>query len=232
MRNFGAKGHAVAEDKPQAPRQGVAHVPSTVLTVEYVDDGPGMDAALKRIDARVQQIEERLSALQENQIKLVGVINQQAKDIGRYMESLGRRLDHIYKRVLGTEYSSNHGEEAAASALRRGGEESTTAPPEDALTTATSGLAADVAGDADHQNAWRIARVLAADLEAYHEDSVKEGVLYGTFYKVLREPIEKARKTYEERVPQEIVENYDYFSKALDELIARKRLELDASATA
>ena len=84
-----------------------------------------------------------------------------------------------------------------------------------------------MAEDRDHQNAWRIARVLAADLEAYHEDAVKEGVLYGTFYKLLREPIEKARATYEQRATPNIVENYDYFARAIDELIVRKRMELE-----
>jgi hypothetical protein len=96
-----------------------------------------------------------------------------------------------------------------------------------ALTSSSAGPAPEVADDPDHQNAWRIARVLAADLEAYHEEAVREGVLYGTFYSVLREPIDKARQTYEQRVSQDIVEDYDYFSKALDELIARKRVELE-----
>jgi hypothetical protein len=88
-------------------------------------------------------------------------------------------------------------------------------------------LAPEVAENPEHQNAWRVARVLAADLEGYHEEAVREGVLYGTFYSVLREPIEKARETYEERVSREIVEECDYFSKALDELVIRKRMELE-----
>ena len=106
-------------------------------------------------------------------------------------------------------------------------EDSTPAEDDDAYAGPVGGLSPDVADDPDHQNAWRIARVLAADLEGYHEDDVREGVLYGTFYSVLREPIEKARKTYEQRVAKEIVEGYDYFSKALDELIVRKRMELE-----
>ena len=42
-----------------------------------------------------------------------------------------------------------------------------------------------------------------------------------------KEPIEKARQTYEERVSGDVAENYDYFSKALDELIARNRAGLE-----
>jgi len=215
----------VAQDKPRTTQQGIAHVPSTVLTVEYVDDSEGMDAAIKGLAGRVQKMEELLSGLQDRHGRLVSAVNQQAKELSRYIESIGRRIDQIYKRIVGTDVGTNHG---AATAAANDEELDEAAPSPQSPSV---GLSANVAEDPEHQNAWRVARVLAADLEAYHEDSVMEGVLYGTFFKVLHEPIEKARKTYEERVPREIVENYDYFSKALDELIARKRMELDTAET-
>ncbi len=209
-------------DQEAAPRETSAQIPSTVLTVEYIDESEGMDASLREMQRRVQRMEEMLGNMQETQSQLIAAINQQAKDIGRFVESIGRRVDKLYRRMTGGEVS-HHG---ALMETQAGG---TDKPPtelridEDAATT----LGPEVADDPRHQNAWRIARVLAADLEAYHEDAVQEGVLYGTFYKLLRDPLERARSTYEERVDDEIVENYDYFSKAVDELIARKRVELD-----
>jgi len=211
----------VAEDKPDAPARGVAHIPATVLTVEYVDDGEGMSTALKSLDSRLASIEQRVKDFEDKQSRLIAAVNQQAKDIGRYMQSLGRRIDQLYKQVTGgsVELPDVPQQEAPAA----GPSEHNWSLDE---TAASLSLPPDLADNEEHQNAWRIARVLAADLEAYHEDAVREGVIYGTFFKLLQEPIEKASKTYEERVPAEIVENYDYFSNALAELIARKRLEI------
>jgi DNA-binding protein H-NS len=214
----------VQRQKP--PDQGVAHIPATVLTVEYVDDSDGMDAALRTMSERLQKLEGQVNALHETQTQLIAAVNQQAKSIGKYVESVGRRIDRLYRRMAGSDTAS--GRQAGPAPV-----EEDTPPEEDegteqpATLTGTAGVSADVADDPDHQNAWRIARVLAADLEAYHEAAVKEGVLYGTFYKLLKEPIEKARQTYVQRVPEAIVANYDYFSRALDELIARKRMELE-----
>jgi len=212
-------------DKPLRPDQGVAQVPSTVLTVEYVDDSEGMDAALKDMSERLRKLEEQAAAMQETQVRLVAAINQQAKDIGKIIESLGRRVDRIYRRVTTGEAVPVRQEGQPAEEEQE--EEVVVAQRVPALAAAPPALSPDVANDPQHQNAWRIARVLAADLEAYHEEAVREGVLYGTFYSVLRESIESARKAYEQRVSREIVEGYDYFSKALDELIARKRVELE-----
>jgi len=202
------------------PSEGVAHIPSTVLTVEYLDESEGMDSALREMQERLRRVEETVNNMQETQAQLISAVNQQAKDIGRFVESIGRRIDRLYRRVTGGE-------------ITNAGPKSTVAGAESAVAVAADvdgppgGLAPEVAEDRDHQNAWRIARVLAADLEAYHEDAVKEGVLYGTFYKLLRDPIEKARATYEQRVTPDIVNNYDYFARAIDELIVRKRMELE-----
>ena len=187
-----------------------------------MDDSEGMDAAIKEMAESLRKVAELLTSVQETQGRLVAAVNQQAKDIGKVVESLGRRIDRIYRRM---------GEGVAPGAPEPAVEDEIEASPEPASASVyqgpVGGLSADVADDPAHQNAWRIARVLAADLEAYHEDAVREGVLYGTFYSVLREPMEKARKTYEQRVSKDIVEGYDYFSKALDELIVRKRMELE-----
>jgi TolA-binding protein len=225
----------VSDDKSRSDRQeGVAHIPATVLTVEYVDDSKSMDAALKELNERLSKMEERVSALQERQGALVTAVNQQAKDIGRFLQSLSRRVDRVYRTMVDAEGANAGGatateETPAAPAPEAAteGEQPAESAPEPQEETPPPAEKPE-GEDEEHKKAWRTARVLAADLEAYHEDAVKEGVLYGTFFKLLHEPIEKARKTYEQRVPDDIVENYDYFSKALDELIARKRMDLES----
>ncbi|MHC4479355.1 MAG: hypothetical protein ACYS1C_00070 [Planctomycetota bacterium] len=214
-----APGEEPAEDRSE---QGIAQVPSTVLTVEYVDDSEGMDSALRDLGESLRNMDEQVRAMQETQVRLVGAVNQQAKDIGRIVESLSRRIDRLYRRVTGGEPARARKQEGL---LVERMPQAVESEPEPASVGA-SALPPDVADDPEHQNAWRIARVLAADLEAYHEDAVREGVLYGTFHDVLRQPIEKARKAYEQRLSRDIVESYDYFSRALDELIARKQAEL------
>lgn len=225
--SIGRKGNSVAEEKPDAPKQGVAHVPATMLTVEYVDDGKAMDAALKNTATSLQKTQDQINALREKQNELISVLNRQAREMGKHITAIARRIDAIYQALMETDLEPERQEEPAEAddalpAEAAPAQEASAGEPPLALIE--DGLPEDVADDPDHQNAWRVARVLAADIEAYHEDQVREGVLYGTFYQLLDEPIEKARKTYEQRVPKEIVENYDYFSKALDELIARKRM--------
>jgi hypothetical protein len=227
---FNKREGETVEGQPVKPERGIAQIPSTVLTVEYIDDSEGMDAALSELSDRLRRVEEQAVALQQTQGRLVAAVNQQAKDIGRILESLSRRIDRLYKRVGGPVAG------AAPAAEVRSAPQPPSDEPGDEVTEVTEGISArgsvvglspEVADNPEHQNAWRVARVLAADLEGYHEEAVREGVLYGTFYSVLREPIEKARQTYEERVSREIAEECDYFSKALDELVIRKRMELE-----
>ncbi len=213
------KGEGAEEQPPEQASEGVAHVPATVLTVEYLDESEGVDATLRDMNERLDNLEEQVSTMAHTQAQLIGAINQQAKDIGRCVEAIGRRIDKLYRKVTGGKPPERPKPSAAGA--------DTTGASGAEMEQQSAGVSTEVEDSPEHQNAWRVARVLAADLESYHEESVKEGVLYGTFYKLLREPIEKARKTYEERVPQEIVENYDYFSRALDELIVRKRRELE-----
>jgi len=217
------------QNPPEAPQKGVAHVPSSILTVEYVDDSEGMDSALKQTRERLEKLEEQLGALQETMSKLISTINQQAKELARYVDSVGRRVDTLYKRVTGGSTSVvSHGEKPTQTEAAQAEQPAPEAEPQ--LQLDSPPLPPQLEEDANHRTAWRIARVLAADLEAYHEKAVKEGVLYGTFFELLAEPIEKARKTYEQRVSRQVLSEYDYFTKALHELIARKKAELEAES--
>ena len=81
-----------ADNDARSSREGVARIPATVLTVEYVDDSEGMDAALRNMNERLRTVEERVGAMQETQRQLVAAVNRQAEDTGRVVESIGRRI--------------------------------------------------------------------------------------------------------------------------------------------
>ncbi|MCD6415199.1 MAG: hypothetical protein J7M08_00695 [Planctomycetes bacterium] len=202
--------------------EGVAYVPASIMTVEYVDENDAMDEALQKIDRRLHKLEEQASTMQHTQSELINAVNQQAREIGKWFETIGRRLDKLYKRTLSSAQPTStpagpSGKPVALSEMASAASAAQGSPGE---------LPEELADDPDHKNAWRVARVLAADLEAYHGEQVKEGVLYDTFYKLLEEPIEKARTTYEQRVPKKVLESYDYLSKALNDLVLRRRTEL------
>jgi hypothetical protein len=150
--------------------------------------------------------------MQETSVELVSVINQQAKDLSHFIESINRRLDRIFR-----EMSSGTARAAA--------------PSEDALLDSAEPakefqIPEQFAQDPAHQKAWRIARVMASDLEAYYGDKVREGVLYDNFAELLKDPIAENRRTYEQRVSPKVVSEFDYFALALEELVGRKKAEI------
>ncbi|MCK4299062.1 MAG: hypothetical protein KAX80_06000 [Planctomycetes bacterium] len=87
----------------KTPQQGIAHIPATVLTVEYVDDSEGMDAALKAMNTHLRQLEQKITAMQETQARMVAAITQQAKDLTKAIDSMSRRIEGFYTRMGGGE---------------------------------------------------------------------------------------------------------------------------------
>ena len=208
--------HILASDQEGAgdsaketKRSDLAQLPSTVLTVEYVDGSDGIDAALLALHERLGKLGALAGELQDSTAELVSVINQQTKEIGQFIESVNGRLDRLYKELSETAGAAESGGPGSAQAALK-----------------TFDVPEQFAADPAHQKAWRTACVLTADLEAYYGDRVKESVLYDNFEELLKEPIAKARQTYEERVPATVISEFDYFELALEELVARKRLEL------
>jgi septal ring factor EnvC (AmiA/AmiB activator) len=173
--------------------------------VEYVDAGESMDAALRALEERLGKLETHLKEIQDTTSQLVSVVNRQAKEIEQFIDSINRRVDRVYRVVSA----------GGALAPQAAGEEqqSFEIPPQ-------------YAQDAGHQQAWRIARVIAADLDAYYGDKVREGVLYGNLADLLKDALEQARTTYEERVPAKVTADLDYFDLAIKELVARKRRQI------
>ena len=202
----------------ETKRSDVAQVPSTVLTVEYVDGSEGIDAALQAFDERLAKLKDLAGGLQETSAGLIYVINQQAKELGQFIESINHRLDRIFQRLSWDSV-------AAVS-------DSEVAPPLSAEEAAKQfEIPAQFAEDPAHQKAWRTARVMAADLEAYYGDKVREGVLYDNFSELLEEPIAEARRTYQQRVSAKVMDEFDYFALAIEELTTRKKSEIAQDAT-
>jgi hypothetical protein len=193
-------------------RSNVAHVPSTVLTVEYVDEGEGMDAALRSLEQRLSRLEHLTESLEEITSQLVSAVGQQNKETQQMVQSLNRRVDRVFQEVQGRGLATAPQGPATSAGAEEEKEE--LVPPQ------------EYAEDKDHQHAWQIAQVMANDLDAYYPEEVQEGVMYGNLEELLSDPIGEARNTYQQRVPQHVREEFDYFDLALQKLIARKKAEL------
>jgi len=196
-----------SEDKKQESQRGTRKagepVPMTEMTVEYVDASDGMDAALRGLEERVNSLEKLLASLDETRGEMVSAFNRQTKEIQRFVDSIARRVGRIYKEV----------EEVRAPVLAA------------APRGAEYGLPERFASDKDHQEAWRTGRILTAELEAYYPDETREGALSGNLYELLGKEIEEARRCYEQSVPERVLQEHDYFSAAIDALMARKKRE-------
>ena len=203
-------GLAKDDKGSDAKRKGsdVAHIPSTILTVEYVDSSEGMEASLKALDQRLTKLEDLTQSLEEITSRLVSAVAKQTKDVSQSIESLNRRVDRVY-----LELQRSGGRVAAPGATQEAAEPEPQFP-------------AKFKEDAEHQHAWQVAQVIVNDLEAYYGDDVREGVMYGNLNELLEGPITEGRKTYEERAPERVRQEFDYFDLALKQLTARKRKEM------
>ena len=68
--------------------------------------------------------------------------------------------------------------------------------------------------------ARRFARLLASEIKLYNEDQVSEGRVRGDLYVRLRDHIERGRRLYEERVPEEIRSGSNYYYEELLDVLA------------
>jgi len=205
--------------RQEAKKGGKAYLPSTVLTVEYVEEGADIDSAVRQMSERLRKLAERLDTLDERYQELLSSIKQQNREAQGFVQSLFRRIDQIYRCISG--------EGAPVS-----GQPAETAQPAAADIGSPGTIPEAFADDPEHQNALRVARVMASDLAGYFPDELAEGALYGSFLQVLEEPIAEARRTYDERVPERVRDQFDYFRYALQELVAGKRNELESEESA
>ncbi|MFW6457070.1 MAG: DUF4339 domain-containing protein [Planctomycetota bacterium] len=187
-----------------------AQVPSTVLTVEYVDDTEGIETYLKDIVGALEGLQKQTNQMQQYVSRLARALNQQKRQNQESTKALRRRLDRLYSQLENQPGPSDVQEDPAKEEKEAGNDEE-------------FGVPAEYSNDQAHQRAWQVAQVMASDLEAYHPDEVEEGVMYANIREVLSDEIAEARETYEDRTPERVRQEVDYFDMALRELVARNK---------
>ncbi|MFQ5543079.1 MAG: two-component system response regulator [Nitrospiria bacterium] len=73
------------------------------------------------------------------------------------------------------------------------------------------------------EKAQRLARIIVSDIVIYNEKKVEEGLKNGTFYKILHEEIEEGERLYKLRIPQELLQEKNYYREAIDRFIQKKK---------
>jgi hypothetical protein len=87
-----------------------------------------------------------------------------------------------------------------------------------------SGPLADMSsGDERREEARRFARLLVSEIKLYNERAVLEGREHGNLYERLRDDIDRSRQMYEERIPNDVRSDSNYFYEELVEILADGR---------
>lgn len=76
-----------------------------------------------------------------------------------------------------------------------------------------------------HDQAKRIARLLVSDIKLYNESAISEGKKHNDLYSRLKDDIDRALQTYNERVPATVRQTTNYFQEELVRSIADGRPE-------
>jgi hypothetical protein len=74
-------------------------------------------------------------------------------------------------------------------------------------------------------DARRLARLLISEIKLYNEKKVDEGRVSGDLYERLRDDIERSRQVYDERTPEHIRREHDFFKDELVRILADGRAE-------
>ena len=103
-------------------------------------------------------------------------------------------------------------------------------PPEDAegpgWAFTTNRFSADTGGEAVHEEARRLARLLVTEIKLYNEEQVEAGRRNRNIYEVLREDIDRSRQIYEERIDDAVRTEADYFHDELVRILAAGESEI------
>jgi hypothetical protein len=95
-------------------------------------------------------------------------------------------------------------------------------------STTTRRLAGPLApadGDERREEARRFARLLVSEIKLYNERAVVEGRQNQDLYTRLREDIDRSRQMYDERIPEDIRSNSNYFYEEMVRILADGRPE-------
>lgn len=78
-----------------------------------------------------------------------------------------------------------------------------------------------------HVKAKRLARIIASDIALYNQALFEEGVRTSAFYELLANDIQEGSAHYERRVAEEIRNSTSYLKEAFEDIIAKKKRELN-----
>lgn len=97
-------------------------------------------------------------------------------------------------------------------------------PVSDGLKTVTAAAPAQPsATDEKIEKARRLARTIINDIHLYNVSKVEAAIRAGDFYAVFASEIKEGKKLYDNRIPQDIRDTFDYYREAIDNFInARK----------
>ncbi|MFN2385645.1 MAG: hypothetical protein ABR576_05095 [Thermoanaerobaculia bacterium] len=98
-------------------------------------------------------------------------------------------------------------------------------PPPSTSTRRLAGPLAPLEGDERREEARRFARLLVSEIKLYNERAVLEGRQRGDLYSRLREDIDRSRQMYDERIPQDVRSNSNFFYEEMVRILADGRRE-------
>ena len=88
-----------------------------------------------------------------------------------------------------------------------------------------AGPLAPLEGDERHEEARRFAKLLVSEIKLYNEKAVLEGRQHGNLYDRLKEDIDRSRQMYDERIPEDVRANTNFFYEELVRILADGRAE-------
>ncbi|MEO8190276.1 MAG: hypothetical protein ABI682_08015 [Acidobacteriota bacterium] len=88
-----------------------------------------------------------------------------------------------------------------------------------------AGPLAPADGDERRDEARRFAKLLVSEIKLYNEKAVLEGRQHGDLYSRLREDIDRSRQMYDERIPEDVRSNSNFFYEELVRILAEGRPE-------
>jgi hypothetical protein len=86
-----------------------------------------------------------------------------------------------------------------------------------------AGPLAPAEGDERREEARRFARLLVSEIKLYNERVVQEGRAKGDIYERLREDIDRSRQMYDDRIPEDVRANTNFFYDELVRVLADGR---------
>ena len=78
------------------------------------------------------------------------------------------------------------------------------------------------------EKAVRLARAIASDISLYNEEKIARAIESDTFFDALASELEEGRALYNSRVDGAIVENSNYYERAVVDIILRSKANVSS----